>query len=207
MMDKFDAEDEKAKLSSKSASAPSSSRPKPYTPQPSTRTARREAFFLSFAQRAHSVLPSSSRMVIILTGGLRSRAGMASALSSGEIDMVALGRPAAVDPALPLRLLDRAIPDSDARAKTVEYTIPASAIAGKLPIQLVGAGWGMQWHCAQMARVAYGLGVDLHAPVGELMWTLFVPPESGRNLGKHVAALTVLIAFLVALGTTYLSIR
>ena len=42
----------------------------------SERTKQREGFFVGFAQRAHSILPSGCRMRIIVTGGLQTRAGI-----------------------------------------------------------------------------------------------------------------------------------
>lgn len=69
------------------------------TPRASTR--RREAYFLDFAARVREAVATP----LMLTGGFRTRAGMAEALASGAIDVVGLGRPLARDPDFPRRLL------------------------------------------------------------------------------------------------------
>ncbi|CDR44782.1 hypothetical protein NBRC10512_005880 [Rhodotorula toruloides] len=90
-------------------------------------TLLREAFFDAFAHRARwllSTLPPSSlpspAPLVLLTGGLRSRAGIARALSSSTksppaADLVGLGRPAAADPFLPHKLLRKTVPGDMAR--------------------------------------------------------------------------------------------
>jgi 2,4-dienoyl-CoA reductase-like NADH-dependent reductase (Old Yellow Enzyme family) len=62
---------------------------------------RREAYFLEAAAevRAATSLP------LMLTGGLRSAAAMASIVADGTVDVVGLARPLAVDPELPKRIL------------------------------------------------------------------------------------------------------
>jgi 2,4-dienoyl-CoA reductase-like NADH-dependent reductase (Old Yellow Enzyme family) len=62
----------------------------------------REAYFLDYAQRIRSV----TRMPIMLTGGMRSRAEMENALASGAVEVVGLARPMTHAPALPKQLLD-----------------------------------------------------------------------------------------------------
>jgi hypothetical protein len=64
----------------------------------SSRTKEREAFFLTFSQAIRSHFPD---LPLILTGGFRSRQGMAAAIQGGHCDMVGIGRPAILDPALP----------------------------------------------------------------------------------------------------------
>lgn len=72
-------------------------------------TKAREAYFLDYAEKVRKV----ARMPLMLTGGLRSAEGMASAVASGAVDVVGLARPLAVEPDLPRRLLagetDRAL--------------------------------------------------------------------------------------------------
>lgn len=123
-------------------------------PPMSERTKRREGFFVDFAQRCHETL-HGSQMRIIVTGGMRSRTGMADALRHGAIDAVGLGRPAALDPHLPRKLLDPAIPDTDARAAAPPWKVPPPP-AGMPNLPLAGAGWNSLWHAAQLHRTAYG---------------------------------------------------
>ena len=121
----------------------------------SERTKKREGFFVGFAQRCHSVLPAGCKMRVIVTGGFRSRTGMADALRDGTIDGIGMARPAALDPMLPRTVLDAAIPDTDARANAPDWKVPPPPpLMPKIP--LAGAGWNSLWHSAQMHRTAYG---------------------------------------------------
>jgi 2,4-dienoyl-CoA reductase-like NADH-dependent reductase (Old Yellow Enzyme family) len=64
-------------------------------------TRQREAYFLEFAEKVRARI----KVPLMLTGGFRSLGGMRSALASGAIDLVGLGRLLAVEPELPQRLL------------------------------------------------------------------------------------------------------
>lgn len=175
-MEGFDSEKEQAKidkLSKKTASANNKSDPKATgtgantvqgagvdpTSKTSARTGRREAFFQNFARRCRSTLPADSRLKIILTGGLRSRHGIASAID-GAADMACLGRPAAVFPDLPLRLTDTSIEDGSPESGTPDYKVPAVSSLALVPTKIVGAGWGTLWHTFHMAQTVLGKGDD-----------------------------------------------
>lgn len=79
-------------------------------------TREREAYFLDYAERARAAAPS---LPLMLTGGFRTATGMASALTSGAVDVVGLGRPLALEPDLPARLLSGAAAASDVRPRSV----------------------------------------------------------------------------------------
>ncbi|MDP3892478.1 NADH:flavin oxidoreductase/NADH oxidase family protein [Nocardioides sp.] len=64
-------------------------------------TRQREAYFLDFAER----LRREVDIALWVTGGFRSREGMDEALRSGAVDLIGLGRPLAVQPDFPRRLL------------------------------------------------------------------------------------------------------
>ncbi|KAH9906661.1 NADH oxidase [Xylariomycetidae sp. FL2044] len=64
-------------------------------------TRRREAFFIEFAER---IAPHARDMRCLITGGIRSVAGMVGALASG-LDGVGLARPSATEPRLPREIL------------------------------------------------------------------------------------------------------
>ncbi|KAH7124734.1 putative FMN binding oxidoreductase [Dactylonectria macrodidyma] len=70
----------------------------PNMPPPSARTHAREAFFLSFAK---AIREHFSDVPLIVTGGFRSRVGMASAVQEGDCDLIGLARPAVLNPELP----------------------------------------------------------------------------------------------------------
>ena len=65
-------------------------------------TRQREAYFLDYADavRRHSNVP------LMVTGGFRSAAAMQQALDSGATDLIGIARPTAVDPDVPLQLLN-----------------------------------------------------------------------------------------------------
>ncbi|SNX82972.1 related to NADH oxidase [Melanopsichium pennsylvanicum] len=177
VMDGFDSEKEKAKiekLSNKNNSANTKSDLKVTatgadtvqgagvdpTAKTTACTGRREAFFQNFARRCRSVLPADSSLKIILTGGLRSRHGIASAIhpDDGAADMACLGRPAAVFPSLPQRLTNTSLADASPEAGTPDYKVPAVSSLALVPTKIVGAGWGTLWHTFHMAQTVLGKG-------------------------------------------------
>ncbi|WP_037367829.1 NADH:flavin oxidoreductase/NADH oxidase family protein [Amycolatopsis orientalis] len=107
-------------------------------------TQRREAYFLDYAAKARQV----SDVALMVTGGFTTAAGMAEALESGALDVIGIGRPFTVDPALPGRLLA----GEDVRA---ERRCPHTGI------RLADSLLEIQWHTQQMHRVAAGKPVDL----------------------------------------------
>jgi len=176
-MEGFDSEAEKAKLeklSQKTASANNKADPKAtgtgaatvqgsgVDPNSKTtaRTGRREAFFQNFARRCRSTLPADTRLKLFLTGGLRTRHGIASAIhpDDGAVDMTCLGRPAAVFPTLPKRLMDTSIEDGSPEAGTPEFKVPAVSTLALVPVKVIGAGWGTLWHTFHMAQAVLGKG-------------------------------------------------
>lgn len=64
-------------------------------------TLAREAYFLEFAEKVREAVP----VPLMVTGGFRSLGGMATALSSGAMDLIGLARGLAIEPDLPQRLL------------------------------------------------------------------------------------------------------
>lgn len=101
----------------------------------SERTAAREAFFLEFAKEVRKRHPN---LVLMLTGGFRSRAGAEAAIRDGACDLVGIGRPAAVDPKFPLLLLDESV--SDEKAVLPLNKVPTPFYAKFMPRALIGAG-------------------------------------------------------------------
>ncbi len=64
-------------------------------------TQEREAYFLDYARQIRAV----TRLPLMLTGGLRTRATMAAVLAARDIDVIGMGRPFSYAPELPARLL------------------------------------------------------------------------------------------------------
>lgn len=78
-------------------------------------TLRREAYFLDYAAKVRPI----SRMPLMITGGFRARALMASALAGDELDVIGLGRPMCVMPDLCRRLLDGSLDEAPAPERTM----------------------------------------------------------------------------------------
>lgn len=137
--DEADLQNEKFYGKKTTASSDAASEPKASI-KPSTQ--KREAFFISFASKCRSIMPESSKMKLLLVGGLRSRSGMASAIREGGVDMVGMGRPSALFPELANDILNLELQDQDPKTKTPEYQVPANRFFKLLgAVKLVGAGW------------------------------------------------------------------
>ncbi|KAJ5233011.1 hypothetical protein N7468_005967 [Penicillium chermesinum] len=118
----------------------------------SERTAAREAFFLEFAKTVRSRYPE---LVLMLTGGFRSRTGAESAVRDNACDLVGIGRPAAVDPHFAALLLDESVPEE--KAVLPLKKAPTPWILRWIPLKIVGAGAETLYYASQIGRIAKGL--------------------------------------------------
>lgn len=101
-----------------------------------TRSEKREAFFLDYAAAVRERYPN---IILMVTGGFRSRAGMEAALQSGACDLVGIGRPAAVWPHLPKEiLLNEKVEETAAVKKLTTLRLPW--LLRMIPIKFIGAG-------------------------------------------------------------------
>ena len=89
--------------------------------------------------------PPHPEVPIMLTGGIRTRAAMESLLGSGAVDVIGLGRPIALDPELPGRLLAG---EDGTRLPT--YRLPTVA----------GVAGESEWYETQLGRI--GDGREVH---------------------------------------------
>lgn len=121
-------------------------------------TIKREAYFLEFAEQCRHEVPDICLMV---TGGFRSRVGMGQALRSGACDLIGLGRPACIDPDLPLRILET--PDNVQDVRCVEYDHEKNVKDKR------ARGTDVMAHTAQMRRIALGLEPDPNMDVVDLL--------------------------------------
>ncbi|MPY80579.1 MAG: NADH:flavin oxidoreductase [Actinophytocola sp.] len=103
-------------------------------------TRHREAYFLEYAEKVRVAAPS---LPLMLTGGFRTAEGMASAVTSGAVDVVGLGRPLALEPDLPARLLSGAVAASDVRPRT-------------LGIRKLDSAAELMWYTIQLWRMGDG---------------------------------------------------
>lgn len=107
-------------------------------------TVAREAYFLEYAQRIRGV----TRLPLMLTGGLRTRATMERVLADGAVDVIGLARPLAHAPALPAQLLAGAVdaaPEPDVRSR----------------IRMLDDALQVFWFQEQLHRMARGDDPDL----------------------------------------------
>jgi 2,4-dienoyl-CoA reductase-like NADH-dependent reductase (Old Yellow Enzyme family) len=116
-------------------------------------TVARESFFLSFAAEVRARFPT---VLLMVTGGFRTRIGMEAALQSSACDMIGIGRPAAVLPGLPKEIiLNEAVQDEN--ASVVLERLPVPWLARAVPIKQIGAGWQSLYYAGQIQRMGNGL--------------------------------------------------
>jgi 2,4-dienoyl-CoA reductase-like NADH-dependent reductase (Old Yellow Enzyme family) len=101
----------------------------------SERTLAREAFFIDFAIQIRTRFPD---LVLMVTGGIRSRRGAEAVVQSKAGDLVGIGRPAAVNPKFPQLLLDKSVPDEE--AQLVLAKVPLPGWIKFLDLKALGAG-------------------------------------------------------------------
>lgn len=104
-------------------------------------TRRREAYFLEFAEKARAAVKTP----LMLTGGFRTSAGMAEAVSSGAVDLVGMARGLAIEPDLSHRVLS----GEDPRHKVKPIS------TGIAPIDRM-ALMEVAWYSRQLRRMAKG---------------------------------------------------
>ncbi|KDN42520.1 FMN-linked oxidoreductase [Tilletiaria anomala UBC 951] len=180
-------------------------------PRQSGQTKQREAFFQSFAQRARRVLeenpasPLSAPPLLCITGGLKTRTGMAYAIRAARVDMVGIGRYASVHPDLPRIVTDASIADADTLCADPQvYTVPNVQYAALVPLQLVGAGWSTLWHSAQLHFLAKQGRANVHAGVAAVLMTVLAPSFSVAKSSLQLIAV-ILVAYLASRWSSLLS--
>lgn len=84
---------------------------------------------------------------------------MASAILSNSTSLVGIGRPACVDPLLPLTILNPSLDSKKARAPI--YKIKGIEWLKLLPIGIVGPGLSTVWHTMCLALISRKEEIDL----------------------------------------------
>jgi 2,4-dienoyl-CoA reductase-like NADH-dependent reductase (Old Yellow Enzyme family) len=111
-------------------------------------TRAREAYFLEYAERVRvAIARTGANLPLMVTGGFRGAAGMATAIASGAVDVIGLGRPMIIEPDLPGRLLTGA-----AGART--------AGPRKLGIARYEGMGELLWYTVQLQRMGQGKEPD-----------------------------------------------
>lgn len=103
----------------------------------SKRTAARESYFLDFARELRTKIPD---MILMVTGGFRTRQGMEAALAEGACDLIGIARPAIINPSLPQNtIFNPELSDEDATIYAKRIEVPY--LAKLFGARAVGAGY------------------------------------------------------------------
>ena len=121
----------------------------------------REAYFTEFAERVAAI---KSNVPVQLSGGFRSRIGMADAIESGACQLIGLGRTAVLEPSLPREtLLNPEVPDDHGLA--LPHVVRGLWLANMIPAKVIGGGLGIEFFYWNMRRLGRGLKSDPYASV------------------------------------------
>jgi 2,4-dienoyl-CoA reductase-like NADH-dependent reductase (Old Yellow Enzyme family) len=118
----------------------------------SAHSSAREAFFIEFGRVVRQKFPN---IVLMLTGGFRTRAGMQAAIDENACDLVGLGRVSVVDPHWPARNLRQDV--SDEQAQMWLDTVQPNWIMRSIPVKPIGAGVENDFYASQIRRMGRGL--------------------------------------------------
>lgn len=116
----------------------------------SSRTAAREAFFLDFSREARKRYPN---VVLMLTGGFRTRQGAEAAVKENACDLIGIGRPACVDPKIAHLILDDGVKDEDAQLSLKKAPVPL--FLRLLPLRVQNAGAETVSHSLDCNLIVY----------------------------------------------------
>ena len=130
-------------------------------PKLSASTRIREAYFTEFAERVQAL---ETNVPIQLSGGFRSRTGMADAIASGSCQLIGLGRSAVLEPELPAKVLLNEDYDDDG-ALAMPHIVRGQWFSNAIPIKAVGSGLGIQFFYYNMRRLGRGLKSEPDASI------------------------------------------
>lgn len=122
-------------------------------PQMQESTRIREGFFTDFAEKVQAM---QSPIPIQLSGGFRSRTGMADAIDSGVCDLIGLGRAAVLEPELPRKVLLNPEVSDDA-ALGMSHIVRGQWFIKMIPSKIIGGGLPLQFFYYNMRRLGNGL--------------------------------------------------
>lgn len=135
-------------------------------------TRAREAYFLDYARTVRSIVGD---IPLAVTGGFRSRAAMEEAVSSGECDVIGLGRPTATTPDAADALLSGRV--ESVTAHQIRYGM--RGLLGKfVELKTLDGLLELGWHADQLHRIGDGLKPDLDR--SRLAATVAMLRRSGR---------------------------
>ncbi|UZJ53601.1 hypothetical protein CBS101457_002921 [Exobasidium rhododendri] len=133
-------------------------------------TLERESYFTKFGQRIRDEIDNPHGVAIQLSGGFRTRLGMASSVANGACALVGLGRTAVLEPELPAqKLLNPAVSDADAVSNG--WNFKGTWIMRWLPLpSAIKGSLGLSWYYMQQRRMGRGLEAD---PELDMALTIF----------------------------------
>jgi 2,4-dienoyl-CoA reductase-like NADH-dependent reductase (Old Yellow Enzyme family) len=134
-------------------------------------TKKREAYFLQYA----SDIKKAIKCPLMVTGGFRTQAVMEAALASGEVDLIGLARPLAIEPDLPNRLLQ----GSDVSSSVHPISTGIEAVDKLFPLEIT-------WYTQQLHRM--GNRQDPALDLGAWSAILFTLKDLGRHGLRRVRA-------------------
>ena len=135
-------------------------------PTRSESTRIREGFFTDFAEKVQGL---NSPTPIQLSGGFRSRTGMADAIDSCVCELVGLGRAAVLEPELPRKCLLN--PDyDDSLAFGMSHQVRGLWFGKMFPAKIIGGSFGIQFFYYNMRRLGRGMSSDPDASVALGCW-------------------------------------
>jgi 2,4-dienoyl-CoA reductase-like NADH-dependent reductase (Old Yellow Enzyme family) len=127
----------------------------------------REGFFTDFAEQVQAL---KSPVPIQLSGGFRSRTGMADAVDSGVCDLIGLGRAAVLEPELPRKVLLN--PEvGDEAALGMSHVVRGQWFANLIPAKVIGGGLAIQFFYYNMRRLGRGLRSDPYVSIPTIFFS------------------------------------
>lgn len=121
-------------------------------------TRRREAYFLEYA----GAIQASAKVPLMVTGGFRTRIAMEEAVSSGEADVIGLGRPLCVTPELPEGLAEGSVQSADSWEKRLHLG-PGRLLGPTSPVYLIkffNVQGEVAWFYRQIVKLSEGQEPD-----------------------------------------------
>jgi 2,4-dienoyl-CoA reductase-like NADH-dependent reductase (Old Yellow Enzyme family) len=135
-------------------------------------TRSREAYFLEYARTARSLIGD---IPLAVTGGFRTRAAMTDAVSSGECDIVGLGRPSATTTDAAAQIL--AGRTQTLRSHKIQFGL--RRVLGRfVDIKAFDGVLEISWHTDQLHRIGAGRQPDLNR--GRIATTVAMIRRNGR---------------------------
>lgn len=120
-------------------------------------TAERESYFAEFGKKIRLRLSKQERIPIQLSGGFKSRTGIATILENDIADLIGMGRTVVLEPDLPRKLLDPSI--SDEEAASSGWSPQGTWVVSWVP-RVLGTGWFLRWFYWNQQRMGYGYDPD-----------------------------------------------